>query len=221
MENPTFEKVKRSFEDIRDVCRQVWFKYYNGVQVGVEINKYVRNHDEYSHIIIATDDIIFSKAKFINHLKEAVNYPVLSACCNVNKGSWGKCLDCEDPDKTHKYLNVTFNPVKMPITSQQCYDHVTLEWAKRFGSIAPVYWQGNVLTIMKRKLFLLMGGLKHGYTPGGGLPTDIGLAQELRNLRVEQYVDFRFRCGHICTKLEHIEKNLDSFIMEASHQYQP
>ena len=221
MDNPTFKKVKRSFEDIRNICKQVWFKYYNGVQVGNQINKYVCDHDEYTHVIIATDDIIFSEQKFTHHIKKAVNYPVLSGCCNVNRGSWGKCLDCEDPEKEHKYLSVTFKLVKYPITGQQCYDHVSLEWAKVHPNIYPVYYQGNVLTMLSRDLFLKIGGLKHAYTPGEGLPTDLGFAEDLRKINVKQYVDFRLICEHICTKFEHIEKNKDSFIMEASHQYKP
>lgn len=72
----------------RDIipCDKLWAKYYSEPEAYKILTDYFLTHKEYTHMVIAPDDLIVRKRDFDGLLNDLLNtdYPVLSGICNRN-----------------------------------------------------------------------------------------------------------------------------------------
>jgi len=201
--------VKEAYNKI-DFIDKVWFKYYIKKDVIVECFKFLRKHPEYTHIMLCSDDVVISPYMIKRLLKNVLEYdfPAISGCCNYCDMYLHKSHDCSwcIKNEDHPLINVTFEVFKhwdapLLINKETDIQLVTEEWRQEHPIIKQVWYQGFLLSIIRRDIFL-----KHGLKPTFlavrkgkkiyNYSSDFSFAVECHKHAIPQFVDFRVHARH-------------------------
>jgi hypothetical protein len=194
---------------------QLWIKHYIVSDANILLLNWVKEHkNEYTHVIMTTDDVTFSEQD-LNQLIEDLqkyDFPILTGVCNYctlwSGEKIGVCKTCENGE-IHKYISATFTPLndvtekgkflhetKGNIIVRDTYDFITEEWRVNNPIIKEIYFHGIALTVFKIDIFLLLEGL-HLYAPQYGHECDdVNLAINCYNRGIPQFADFRIFVRH-------------------------
>jgi len=203
--------VKEGYDKIHFIDK-VWFKYFDKKTVHEKCLLFVRRHPEYTHIIISSDDVIVSPhmVKILLDDIRKYDFPAVSGCCNQCDMYCHSNLECQwcFEKKDHPFINVTFTPIKYWKTPHligknmfELYDFVTEEWRQTHPIIKQVWFQGFLLSVIRRDVFL-----KHALKPTlltvhkgkkiYNYSSDFSFAVECHKHNIPQFVDFRVRAKH-------------------------
>jgi hypothetical protein len=195
-------EAQRAFRKLKFIDK-VLFKNYRPNEVSAEMNDYISDHPDYTHLLISSDDITPTPANIRQLISDVRTYdlPVVAGYCNIcefnKEGSHGcVCGSCVD-GKPHRFTNVTFSPVRLP-PSRRSYDFITMEWALTHPSIFQVWFQGNACGMVRRDT-LEQIPLRSWNDGDGGLMQDLAMAIDLAERNIPQFVDFRVGIRHYGT----------------------
>jgi glycosyltransferase involved in cell wall biosynthesis len=140
--------IKAEFDKI-DYVDKVWFKYMNIVQVHKEIEIYFREHTEYTHLMLISDDAIpkYEHIAMLMADAEKYDFPSISGVC------------CNDALTEDMFLNVTMDPVIKelgePVT-RRSYRCLPFEFTK-LGGIIKIWFEGNNYHMLRRDVVEKVG----------------------------------------------------------------
>lgn len=193
-----------------------WIKNYTGLESMIQANKIIKDHPEYTHFVMCSDDGI-PTVKGLNQLIANINYydcDVVSGCCNycnmwMNKK--GVCNFCEY-DLPHKYINVALSPMNLPLDGTGTYftraltindyNIVTENWREINQGTYRVWYQGFAYTFIKREIALKVPFrsekiiIRGGETIVWGIH-DVAFARDCAEKGIVQSVDTRAYFKHL------------------------
>ena len=196
-------EVQKAFKKLTFLDK-VFFKNYPAHEISAQMNEYIADHGEgYTHFLISSDDITPSPANIHQLVDDVRTYdlPVVAGLCNIchfDKQDKRGCLcGCCVDEKPHKFTNVTFSPVRLPL-SRRSYDFVTREWALLHPSLFQIWFQGNACGMIREGVIrqLPLRSFNEGQ---GGLMQDLAMAMDLAEHGIPQFVDFRVTIRHYGT----------------------
>jgi hypothetical protein len=198
------EGVKECFDSINFID-VVWIKNYPMKIAMEKIREFVKEHKEYTHIILASDDI-FPTAEIVLQLLNDVliwDFPAIAGCCNfcpvyVPEHDMS-CPLCKE-GKQHPFINVTKLPVdykKKIVQSPQSYTFMTDDYRISNPYIEQVWFQGHALCCIRRDIFEKFGCLPYIHPNGSpSYSDDFAFAVLCAEKGISQFVDFRVFMKH-------------------------
>lgn len=192
-------EVKEAFDKI-DYVDKVWFKYFDKPTVLTKTEEFMKEHKEYTHLIIVLDDVICQSDSVKTLIEDLLVYdfPVLSGCfnfCNVwmNKVRW--CSWCQN-NEPHPFVNITFDPFtkREIITKQPTYNFVSEKWRKENPIIKQVWFEGFGIAVIRRDIYEKIGF--RCWTPNLNFTSDVPWAIDLENAGIPQFCDFKVKSRH-------------------------
>lgn len=192
---------------------KAWIKFYDGFQVINKCNEFVRDHPEYTHFVICSDDGIPTVEGLKLLMADAENYDVVSGCCNYcNMWSNGKgiCDFCR-LNIPHKQINVTLESMTLPLNISgeyftrnlimSDYPILTEKWRQENQGIFKVWYQGFAYSFIKRDILLKIPLRPEKFQREGGFVSwaidDVAFARDCVKNNIDQFVDFRAFFRHL------------------------
>lgn len=145
----TFRKI--------DFIDKLFVKYHEEPEFYAFVNEYFREHKEYTHCIVAPDDLQMTVGGMVRLMRDIDenDFPVLSGVCNY-------CDVWQTPDlvctmcriqRAHRYVNICFKPIW--IDSKTGYTHypfLTLEEFEANKGLRKVAFQGFSPAVIRRDI---------------------------------------------------------------------
>ena len=196
-----------------DFIDRVWFKYFNGLEVIEEINKFVREHPEYTHFLLIADDAeptVEGCKQLIKDMEE-YDFPVISGVtnsCNMYDTKDRICTWCKNKEE-HPHLNITpiqasyqedkdGNLIKKSV--QWHHSYMNNEWRKTHQGIYKIWMQGLGLAAVRRDILLKVPLREIHLIDNGRIirngSDDFGFAIDCTKRGVPQYADTRVFMRH-------------------------
>ena len=174
---------------------KLWIKYFPAYLSYKIIKYFFLDHPEYSHLAILADDLIV-KQDDIDHLWYVANldtvsfsslrHSVIAGCCNIDLTTW------------KDYLNVSFD---LPQRSSYGRHYSFIKKDQAPAAIAQVGFCGTALIIIPRqyvsKLSFDNDARWSGLDENMGCCQDVIMANDLHDLGVKMFVDFRVNMLHL------------------------
>lgn len=174
---------------------KLWVNYFPAYKAYKIIKYFFLDHPEYSHLALLADDLIVDQ-KDIDQLWRNVNNgdlfrleiagSVISGCCNVDLTTW------------KSYLNVSFD---LPIRSSygRVYNFIKLDESPY--SIEQVGFCGTALIVIPRQYVSQISfdndAKWSGLSESMGCCQDVIMCNDLHDLGVKMFVDFRVNMHHM------------------------
>jgi hypothetical protein len=200
-------EVLKAFRKLTFIDK-VWFCNYTPAQVSGEINRYLDEHgDKYTHIIVTSDDVAPTAANIRRLVRDVREYdlPCVAGYCNLchldrQDEHGGVCSACVD-GRPHTHANVTFDPVDVETRSfsRECYNFVTMEWARKHSGIHRVWFQGMACGLVSMSTHKHVPFRSWDPQAKGGLMQDLAFAVDCAEKGILQFVDFRVGMRHYGT----------------------
>lgn len=127
---------------------KVWFRAFNEPQVCIQMNNFIKEHDEYSHFVIISDDGLFEQ-EALDCVLSHNDYDIFTGYCNLHFEEDGKTMSkevalCKNP--------LGFKNGKFPL--EEDYDLYTFDEIKDFNESFKTYFAGLCLTMASRELWM-------------------------------------------------------------------
>jgi len=131
-------KVIEEFDKIQSIDK-ILFCYFSYPLVIEKAKKWLGNHPEYTHIMIASNDIVVTEENIKKMLQTAKDYPVICGVMNIENNDF-------------RYFNVCF---ELPVKNINYREY---KWIKKRGcGIIKVLHSGFALMCVKREIILKDG----------------------------------------------------------------
>ena len=198
-------EVKELFDKI-DFVDKVWMKNFDAFQVLDKTREFVKEHPEYTHIILTADDV-YPDIMLMRYLIDDIllyDVPVISGCinlCNIWSENGGSHCDYCEKKQEHKEINITSEPVDYKDwkgnRSKEIlkWDWITEEFRKQNLGIHKCWFQGHAFAVMRRDIFDAIGSKPYSSDCASD---DIAFAIECCECNIPQFVDFRAWSFHSC-----------------------
>lgn len=182
-----------------DFVDKIFVRYHNEGELYFYINDFIKNHPEYTHLMVSCDDGDMVAARVLRLLRtvQAEDYPVLSGVCNVcdvwRHGTDGVCTYCRSRQE-HPYVNACFDLPNVDPMKGAYYHFVTREEQQKIRGVRKVKFQGFAPAIIRRDIALkvpfrpIMSHLFNSF--------DYTFAVDCDKLGIDQYVDFGVYFNH-------------------------
>lgn len=167
-----------------------WIKYHTEREALTEATRFFKEHTEYSHIIIASDDSVPDYnliAKLMADFNAHPELEVISAVIGINyfeeDDRLSATIEQPVPNDEFRYspLNSLFKLLPYEFTSTQ--------------GLLRVWFQGFGFTMMTRRV-LEQVGLKTWYDNRSEMMSDLKFSLECAKAKIPQYVDLRTFTWH-------------------------
>lgn len=173
---------------------KVWFKGYNSLEIGIQMNKFVAETNYDNYIITSDDLILYPDAFEIINSMDMNKYPVVTGYCNMFVGS-NYCGLCSTP--------LTLKNGMFPV--QEDYNLMTFDEVNAMPQdIFETYFVGFSLTKIPRKLWLEFPFMKYVVYNGPeekrqfkGVSSDHFISYRLTQAGIKMYTHKNTFCKHL------------------------
>jgi hypothetical protein len=213
-------EVKQALDEIK-YCDKLWIKNYKEYEACKIARTYLLEHDEYSYLVIAPDDMVVNKTSFDRLVQDLIKRPTISVLCGYSN------RDLSNQYKHESTTSIDYLPSWDRVGRE--YKCQSMEYFEQIGlsdnPVIQVKYAGFPCMVIRRDVVgLTTLGNDYPDNEEMGCCSDVVFCNECNRLGIPIFCDTRCRflhlkesdqvSGRVWHKVRNISETLRRFYIE-------